>query len=328
VQYGFTEESGVFTNCAALNQHMFMPLTAPYFPEMDFAKWHPYAWDNTMQCERIARDLAEYAGKRLNNRKAKWAGDANLKIMNRRFALYVPNDPNYLHCVQIFKEDFKKKYGGTIVAEKDYALDVSQFPSEALDGIVKFNAAHATTVILACDNLSPTFLAQGAKQQNYHPEWEIIGVAGTDTNSSASSWDQSEMKGHLFGMSEIGDEAKLMSPIGEAARAWREASGETKLPNTGPVVEYYNLVDIFSLLQAAGPVLTQQNSAKGIRLYPNGGGAVAPNGTWSYAHDHTAKIDVRDIYWDGTHYLQTYGGKRFQSGQWPSGDPPIYPSGH
>jgi hypothetical protein len=327
VQYGFQEESGVFTDCAALRHHTFMPLTAPYFPENHFQQWHPYAWDNSMQCERIARDLAEYVGKRLYNRNAKWAGDATLRASKRRFGLYVPNDPNYLHCVQIFEDNLKRDYGGSVALTQDYPLDVSQFPSSALNAIVKFNADHDTTIILACDGISPSFLTQGADQQGYHPEWEIIGVAGTDTDSTAASWDQSEVKGHLFGMSEIGDFSKLMSPTGEAARAWYEASGQKTLPNTGPMSEYYNLVDIFSLLQAAGPILTPANAAKGIRLYPTGGGAAAPNGTWSFAHDHTATIDEREIYWDGSHYKQTYGGKRFQSGQWPSGDPPIYPNG-
>jgi len=329
VQYGFTEESGVFTECATQQHHMFMPLTAPYFPEARFREWHPYAWDNTMQCERIARDLAEYAGKRLNNRKAKWAGDAALKIANRKFALYVPNDPNYLRCVKVFEDDFKSKYGGTVASEYHYALDVSQFPSEALRAIVQFQAAHASDVILACDNISPIFLTQGADQQDYHPEWLLIGVAGTDTDASAQSYDQAEVNGHLFGMSEIGNNTKLASPSGEAARAWREASGEKTLPNLGPVTEYYNLVDIFALLQAAGPVLTPQHAATGARLLPEGGGASGASGTWSWRHDHTATIDEREIYWDGNtgHYKESYGGRRFQSGQWPAEEPPIYP-GH
>src|SRR5207302_6237268 len=36
VLWGFTEESGVFTNCA-VRQKIFLPLTAPYFPQNDFA---------------------------------------------------------------------------------------------------------------------------------------------------------------------------------------------------------------------------------------------------------------------------------------------------
>jgi hypothetical protein len=323
VLWGFTEESGVFTDCAA-RQHIFLPLSAPYFPEVAFKKWHPYAWDNTMQCERISHDLAEYAGKRLNNRKAKWAGDAPLKAINRRFALYVPNDPNYLLCVHDFESDFKKKYGGTIISEYHYALDVSQFPSEALRAIVQFQADNATTVILACDNISPIFLTQGAKQQNYHPEWLLIGVAGTDADASASSYDSDEVNGHLFGMSQLGNTTKLASPSGEAARAWREATGQKTVPNLGAVYVYYNLVEIFNLLQAAGPVLTPQHAADGIRRVPNLGGQNAGAGTWSWARDHTATIDAREIYWDGSHYKETYGGRRFQSGQWPAEEPPIY----
>jgi hypothetical protein len=324
VQHGFTEESGVFTDCAVRQHRMFMPLTAPYFPEHVFQKWHPYAWDNTMQCERIGLDLAEYAGKRLNNRKAKWAGDASLKAANRRFALYVPNDPNYLGCAKIFENEFKRKYGGTVVSQYHYALDVSQFPSEALRAVVQFQADRASTIILACDNISPTFLTQGAKQQGYHPEWLLIGVAGTDTDSAAASYDQEEVNGHLFGMSEIGNNAKLSSPSGEAARAWREATGQTKLPNLGPVTEYYNLVDIFALLQAAGPVLTPQHAATGARLLPDAGGAQGASGTWSWKHDHTTTLDEREISWNGSHYLESYGGRRFSSGQWPREEPPIY----
>jgi substrate-binding family protein len=326
VLYGFTEESGVFAECATRQQHMFLPLAAPYFPESYFKKWHPYAWDNTMQCERIASDLAEYTGKRLNGRNAKWAGDATYKVTKRRFALYVPNDPAYQICADVFQNTFKEDYGGQIVSRYNYALDVSQFPSEAVRAVVQFQAAQATTVILACDNISPVFLTQGAKQQDWHPEWLLIGVAGTDTDAAAQSYDQDEVDGHLFGMSQLGNTAKLISPKGEAARAWHEATGEKTLPQ-GAFYAYYNLVQIFSLLQASGPVLTPANAAAGIRAFPPAGGSSGAAGTWSWAKDHTATIDAREIYWDGGsgHFLETYGGKRFQSGQWPRTEPPIYP---
>lgn len=324
--YGFTEETGPFTDCAARRQKMFLPLAAPYYPESYFQKWHPYAWDNTMQCERIARDIAEYAGKRLNGRNAKWAGDPTFQATKRRFAIYVPNDPAYQMCADILEKDFEQKYGGKLVSRYNYALDVSQFPSEAVRAVVQFQAARATTVILACDNISPIFLTQGAKQQDYHPEWLLIGVAGTDLDSAAASYDQDEVDGHLFGMSQLGNTTKLTSPTGEAARAWREATGEKTLPN-GAYYAYYNYVQIFSLLQAAGPILTPQNAAIGIRKYPPAGGASGASGTWSWAKDHTATIDAREIYWDGAsqHFRETYGGRRFQSGQWPKSEPPIYP---
>jgi hypothetical protein len=66
---------------------------------------------------------------------------------------------------------------------------------------------------------------------------------------------------------------------------------------------------------------------------PDGGGSNGAFGTWSFKGDHTAIDDSREIYWVGSatgfdgnegSYLETYGGKRFRSGQWPSEEPPVY----
>jgi hypothetical protein len=120
---------------------------------------------------------------------------------------------------------------------------------------------------------------------------------------------------------------------------------------------------LFSLLQATGPILTPQNAGAAIwRLPPGGaphykdGGYIsyrdAPNGTPG-GHDHTGLDDHKEIYWlctdigggdaegegdtpsrcqapesydrKGGYYVPTYGGKRFRNGEWPKGDPPIFP---
>jgi hypothetical protein len=69
---------------------------------------------------------------------------------------------------------------------------------------------------------------------------------------------------------------------------------------------------------------------------PAGGGANAPVGTWGFADDHTAIDDSREVYWRGDvkgydgkagAYVETYGGRRFLSGQWPAEEPPVYPAG-
>jgi len=90
---------------------------------------------------------------------------------------------------------------------------------------------------------------------------------------------------------------------------------------------YFSFVDIFKLLQAAGPVLTPLNVGVGARALPAAGGPTEALGTWSWATQHEATLDAREIYWDGgaKHYIETYGGRRFQSGQWPTEAPPIYP---
>jgi hypothetical protein len=91
---------------------------------------------------------------------------------------------------------------------------------------------------------------------------------------------------------------------------------------------------MYMMFQAAGPVLTPQNIANALQAMPPSGGPHGPFGTWAFKGDHTAIDDSREIYWDGNAtgfdgnagaYVETYGGRRFLSGQWPSEEPPVYP---
>lgn len=332
IRYGFGYESQPFAECAA-QYKLYVPLGAPYFPEDTYYKrWDPYVWAGTMECTRIAHDVAEYVGKRLGHRKAKWAGDATYQAQDRKFATYVPDNPGYGHCVSITQSDMKNKYNVDPGDRYNYALDVSQFPSEAERGVIQFHAAGDTTIINACDPLSTIFLTQSAKSQNWHPEWFIIGVAAQDTNGYARLWDQDEVDGHLFGLSQLGSDRKVQDKDGEAARFYKMATNKD-MPS-GAALIYYFMMQLFNQLQAAGPTLNPQNLGAATHALPPAGGANGAAGTWDFSDDHTAINDSREVYWDGSatafngtkgDYIETNGGKRFSSGQWPAEEPPVYP---
>ncbi|HVT76647.1 MAG TPA: hypothetical protein VHD87_06420, partial [Acidimicrobiales bacterium] len=329
--YGFAYLSQPFADCAKREQ-IYVPLGGAYFPESYYQKWDPYVWAGTMECERISRDAAEYVGKRLAHKKAQWAGDPLLQNAERKFGTYVPNNDGYQHCVDLFESTLKQNYNQPITSRYDYTLDVSQFPSEAARGIVQFNAAHVSTIIMACDPISMIFLTQAATKQNYHPEWFNIGVAADDTDGFARLWDSTAIDGHLFGMSQLGTDAKIFAQNGEAAQAYKAATGKA-MPQ-GAAGVYYALLQLFNQLQSAGPNLTAANIAVGTHNMPDGGGSSGAVGTWRFKGDHTAIEDSREIYWDSKatgydgkkgDYVETYGGKRFKSGEWPAENPPIKP---
>jgi len=254
-----------------------------------------------------------------------------MSILDRKFGTYVPDNPGYGRCVDLNQQDLRAK-NVDATERYNYALDVSQFPSEANRGILQFNSNHDTTIILACDPISITFLTQSAAQQNYHPEWFIIGVALEDTDGYGRLYDARTTTGRLFGMSQLGSDAKVNDPNGEAAKAFKEATGKDMPSGTGVI--YYNLVLLFNQLQAAGPQLNINAIAKATHAMPPGGSDTAPLGVLNYGNWHTAISDSREVYWDdkkpgydgkaGT-FVETMGGKRFQNGAWPSGPPPVYP---
>jgi hypothetical protein len=334
VQYaGGMAETQPFADCAA-ERKLFVPFGASYFPEQYYTKrWHPYVWHVLQECERISHDVAEYVGKRLLNRKAKWALDPVYKKQNRVFGTYVPDNDGYQRCVDISEKDLNNKYHGKIKHRYDYLLDVARFPDQARSAVLQFKQAGVTTLINACDTLSTRFLTESADDLDWGPEWFIIGVATQDTDGAARTFDKAVVDGHLFGMSQVGPTAGIEGKSGESYKTWTTAFPNQAVPR-GYGAVYYRTLALFVMLQAAGPNLTPENIGKGLRALPDGGGQKGPQGTWSFKGDHTAVDDSREIYWHPTKngfdgnpgtYLETMGGKRFRTGTWPKAEPPVYP---
>lgn len=335
--------SGPFAECAA-QQGLFVFGGAAYFPEKFYRDLHPYVWNTTMECERISHQVAEYMGKRLANKTARWAGEAGIRQQTRAFGTYVPNNDEYQHCTNITEQVGRDSYGIEPKSRYNYTLDVSRFPDEAARGIVQFKSDKVTTIVLSCDPISTIFLTQAATTQAYYPEWFNIGVALNDTDNLAQLFDQKQVDGHLFGMSQLGASPKIQGPGSEPGRLFKHITGKEIYDGTSG--GYTVLHMMFNFLQAAGPNLTPQTIADAVSSIEPGGAPDFPFGYWSYrdgpdgtpgAGDHTAVEDSREIYWTskfvspitgkpGT-FVETYDGRRFRNGEWPAEDPPIYPEG-
>lgn len=355
--FGVIETGSIpFAECAAERQTM-VYTAGLYYPESWYRKYHPYLWGGVMECERISHHVAEYIGKRLLNKPAKWAGDAVTRAKTRYFGTYIPDNDGYQSCHDLTKKDLEANYGVTDFGPQyNYQLDVSRFPDQAAQAAIQFSAAGVTTVILACDYISATVLTAAAERQNWHPEWITEGTGGTDLDNSARLYEQNQVNGHLFGPSQLGATEKVIGPASEPGRVYKDATGKT-IPD-GTSGDYFTLVRLFNLLQAAGPVLTPDNVASGVMTIPPGGAPDYPVGYTSFLDapdgtpgggDHTAVDDTREVYWvaearngaatgsasdtyyngadgkDGT-YKESMNGQRFRNGEWRTEDPPIYPA--
>ncbi|MDY7106029.1 MAG: ABC transporter substrate-binding protein [Actinomycetota bacterium] len=333
--------SSPFAECAA-QRGLVVFNGASYFPERFFAERHPFVWSVAMECERIAYQVAEYLGKRLAGKPARFAGDPALASQTRAFGTSVPNNDGYQACVDITERVGEEQHGYSSTSRYNYTLDVSRFPDEANRAVVQFKADGVTTVVLASDPISVVFLTQAATSQDYYPEWFLIGTALQDTDNMGQLYDQQQVDGHMFGMSQLGSTAKVVGPSSEPGRLYELITGE-QIPD-GTSGGYAGLHMVFNLLQAAGPNLTPDAIAAGARSLPPGGAPDYPFGYWSLADgpqgtpgagDHTAVDDSREIYWTrdfvspvtgspGT-FMETYDGRRFRNGEWPAEDPPVYP---
>jgi hypothetical protein len=329
-------ESDPFSQCAA-RYHLYIGQGALYYPESEYQSLDPYVWAITTNCTLGDQEAGEFIGKQMAPFPAKWAGtDGPINMQNtpRKFAIYVPNNAGYSDCAAGMIKDAQSKYhmASNRFDEYQYALDISQAPQDSQKAITQFAANRDTTVVLLSDPIAPIFLTQAAHRQNYFPEWMLTGVALTDQDNWAQLWDQSEVRGRLFGLSQLASSAKALDPNGEVAQATKAAGVPL---NVSSAVDYFELIWIYDQLQAAGPVLTPLNIKAGTQHLPQFGASNSANGTWLFGNSHTGIIDSREIYWDGSKtsqlnnqagtYVEIYNGRRFRIGEYPTEQPPIYP---
>jgi hypothetical protein len=331
-----------FADCAAERGVVVLD-GASYASERFYRDRHPYVWAIIPDCERINYQVGEYVGKRLVGRPAKWAGDAALRSQVRKLGVYTPvNDGTDDTCSKI-RDAMSQKYHYASNSNYTYVLDVSRFPDQAARAAIQLKRDGVTTVVMACDPISMIFLSQSATSQGWHPEWFLIGLALSDTDNAARLYDQEQVDGHMFGVSYLGATSRLLGPGSEAGKMYQAITGK-QIPG-GTDGQLYELTHDYNLLQAAGPRLTPQSLGAGAYTIPPASGA--PDhaaGYWSFqdapdgapgGRDHTEVDDAREVYWRGDvrspadgkagAYVETYGGRRFRSGEWPAEDPPVYP---
>jgi hypothetical protein len=331
-----------FADCAAERGVVVLD-GASYASERFYRDRHPFVWAIIPDCERINYQVGEYVGKRLAGKPARWAGDAALRTQTRKLGVYTPvSDGSDDTCAKI-RDQMAAKYHYNADSNYTYVLDVSRFPDQAARGAIQLKRDGVTTVVMACDPISMIFLSQSATSQGWHPEWFLIGLALSDTDNAARLYDQEQVDGHMFGVSYLGATSRLLGPNAEAGKMYRLMTGR-QIPD-GTEGQLYELTHSYNLLQAAGPRLTPQSLGAGASTIPPATGAPdRAAGYWSFqdgpdgtpgGRDHTEIDDAREVYWRGDvrstadgkagSYIETYGGRRFRSGEWPAEEPPVYP---
>ncbi len=160
-----------------------------------------------------------------------------LKNTVRKFGTYIPNVNSYIGCNGSPSSTEVKllttKYHVPLSAVDTffhYDLDISTFAQSAQQAIVQFKAAGVTTIVLASDPYSVGYLTKAAAAQNYYPEWMLEGTAATDTDNYGQTYDQAEVTGHMFGVSEANATSDIYGPSSPAGKLYQKLTGHTIPP--------------------------------------------------------------------------------------------------
>jgi hypothetical protein len=309
----------------ALARQKVLAFGTPYLSR----KWHnehrPFNWSIATDCSIVAETAAEYYVNLLAGKNADFAGDG-LKGKPRRLAGLSPENPWYAECHDDF-EKYISDHGFKAEDRINYRLDINSMSNQAANVVAQLKSRGSTSIFCGCDPIFPVFLTTKAAEQNYNPEWVVVGVALTDHDLVGQLYDQ-EQWARAAGVSYAGSILPQRAGIGYAAYK----SFKKDEPAFAVEIIYAQMYMLALGIQLAGPNLTPESFERGMFTYPGGKGLY---GTWGFPQgNYTPQRDTRILWWNPEAistfnrkkgaYIEAYGGKRFPLGGLPKGNPKLF----
>jgi hypothetical protein len=293
----------------------------------------PYHWDAQPSGTHLNDAVGEFWCANLAHRPAAYALDqpGTMNGKPRKLGVIGPNDPQMQATVQAAKAALAT-CGDKLAAEYYYAADLTTAAQSVQAGIAKMRDAGVTSIYYLADIAGPGYFLGGQQSNDYFAE-NIMSGAGTQDNDFSGQTMQSNPiacpKGPPcpfntgFGLSTL-----VYEPLGKdaGARVWAAAGNKGPPPYDLATFNwnYYSL--IATLIQAAGPALTPEKMAAGIRAYGLRGDANHnlrgfPTGSYTWGQDMGMQYWNKDLTspYNGAKGAYVRVGGRSQPGGWVPG---------
>ena len=302
----------------------------------------PFIFGDLPTIEDYYVSIAEYIGKRLANRNAKWAGEGAMQQQPRKFGLIYAEgvgtrtNPNLKEARDFYVEELKK-YNVTLTADTGYLYEVARAPDQAATIIAKMKATGVSNILFMGDPLYPIFLTKEATRQAYFPEWFVSGTLLSDTSFFGRTYDQQQWA-HAFGMSPLWVFFEDVSQS-YGYRMYHHAKPGSPRGEEGVGINVYAspVQNTFNGIQMAGPNLTRERWVQAMFSLPPIGGIPAAPLVYYTRESPNAIKDFTEVFWntsgrgrdetgkDGVGIMmKANGGKRYKPGEWPVTEPNVF----
>jgi len=232
---------------------------------------------------------------RLAGMPAIFAGDVTYQHENRKFGIIYPQTPYYQEEVNTALTSLAA-CGVKPAKVIGYSINVSEYEQEAVSSMAEMKAAGVTTLLCACDPIYPILLTQAASQQDWNPEWFAISYGDpVSRDYQQSEWAHSVAGGVQFptpSTTQAYQAYQLANPGHQPAES---------PPSSPPYyyVAYYELMEVFAGLQAAGPDLTAASFERGEFNLPASIPGDPVGGRWIYGQNvFDPVMSFSMVWWD------------------------------
>jgi hypothetical protein len=223
-----------------------------------FEQYRPYAYTPSGSVSNFAQWSGNTVCQRMAGLPAVFAGSADLTVKKRVLGLIYPNNPDF----KVVGQDIAKRIsscGAAPARTYEYTLNLATLATESANAMAQMRSAGVTTVICACDTVSPTFFSQAADGQGYVPEWVALGSA----DSFGQGYSQSQWSHAISSQGTFKPEKET-----EAYRVFKLAAPKAEPAEAFFSTAYIAALNLFNSLQNAGPNLTAATLEQGYFQLP------------------------------------------------------------
>ena len=294
----------------------------------------PWVWGSRAHSTRAVEMSAEYLCRRLHGNLPFPTGDAAIDYSSpRTFGILAIEDPSSAESVTAMQEKMKARCGAEPEVVAKYNLDDNV--QGLTTAMTQLSAARVSTIIFMGEILTLPTQSQIADQQNYFPEWYVMGAGGFETSITLARSISPRQWANAFGFSF--EEIPRRPRSTPCYRAYRSLDPENNPNNSVCEILFHSMLFMFGAMQDAGPKLTPESWAASLeRAFTR---PASPE--WSMSGgfsktDYTYGDFAVELYWDPTAvhpdgnpgaYVYLNDGVRFLADDIPSGQPPMFQGG-
>ncbi len=309
----------------------------------------PYWYGMAVDVDSGMLQIAEFLGKGVVGRPAKWAGDEAMRTKTRKFGVVLPNTVD----AKVFTDGLARYGVNALVIKYDYSKaagitgDPSSYQQEAPVIISRLKDANVSTVVAFTDLLLTGSLTKQATAQAYNPEWVVTAFQFQDVDLFGRAYDTQQWQ-HAFGVAQVEPrEENVVGPPPYRLYYWYWPADRPNMGRNG--VPLHLMSQFFAGVHVAGPRLTPQSFRDALFALPPAGGAACGCVAWPQMsfgrhgyypwEDYMSWDDFAMVWWSATaqglsnsgvdidgvgKYMYVNGGKRYVPGRWPTGEPPMF----
>lgn len=298
----------------------------------------PMLWSALPTADDYALHSAEYISKRMGFEPAEYAGVGSVGLPRVYCLMYLTGagetvDPEGPRIANVFRQAFAAR-GLSFKTEIAYFYDPGSNQNDVTAMITKFKSEGCTTLVPLVDPIMPILITREATNQQYFPEWFIVGTGLSDTTTIARFYDQQQWS-HAFGISPLW----VTWDVVENSAGYNEyhhMRPDDDKGDEGVLINVYRSLfqSLWTGIHMAGPNLTPETFAQGMYSYPPTGGTPSTPLVFRTREFPTEIKDFTEVWYDPNQVgpdersdvgpgmiVKAEGGKRYDLGEWPQQPP-------